>query len=497
MGALEQELVSYAAQKGAMLDKEALALILQNDNPMQLIDELSRENIFLSPKLVEEYLLKSETKLGDMEVSPALPPSPLPLHSSENFRILNELDVTGKSYSEGKVGDFVRFFQDKFLFIESELKQRVNFQPKQIENISRAPKGREVQFVAMLQDKKLSKNNHWILNLEDMHSAVTVLALANDPNVHEFAATLIPDEVVGVKAVKGNGDLLIVKELFRPEMPQRMAKACAADANLAVLSDLHVGSKLFFEKEFSNFISWFNGQYGSEADQELAEKTKYVIIAGDNIAGLGVYPGQFEDLAIKDVYEQYKALEEFLLQIPSSIHVFVCPGQHDAVRWADPQPAISKEFVPRLYERENFHLIGSPSWIEIEGLKVLVYHGGALHDFYNQVAGFTPSKPQEVAVELLKRRDLACGFGIKQPYVPEKKNYMLVRELPDLYIGGDQHHVGYAQYRGCTILNGATFEGITKYQIERGIKATPCIVPVINLKSRQISEMHYLQEEKQ
>ncbi len=496
MGALETELVQFAAQKGAMLDKTALSLILQHSDPFQVVEQLSHENLFLTQQLVEDFLLKSETKLGNIQQLQVLALSKNDTPGIANFRLLHELDVSGKSYSEGKVADFVRFFQDKFLFLESELKKRVNFSPKPIEAIAKAPKGRQVQFIAMLQEKRLSKNNHWILNLEDLNSSITALALANDPKMHEMARTLIPDEVIGVKAVKGGGDLLIVKEILRPEMPQRAPKTAERDVNLAVISDLHVGSKLFYEKEFSNFLAWINGQYGSEADKRLAEKTGYLIIAGDTIAGLGVYPDQYNDLNIKDVYEQYRALEAFLLQIPDRVQVFICPGQHDAVRWADPQPAIAKEYVPRLFEKENFHFIGSPGWIEIEGLKVVVYHGGSLHDFYTQVSGFNASKPQEVIVELLKRRDLSCGYGIKQPYVPEKKNYLVIRELPDIYIGGDQHHIGYAQYRGCTIINSSTFEAVSKYQIERGIKATPCIVPVLNLKTRQISEMHYLQGEK-
>ena len=41
-----------------------------------------------------------------------------------------------------------------------------------------------------------------------------------------------------------------------------------------------------------------------------------------------------------------------------------CPGQHDAVRRADPQPAVGKEYTKDLLGYKNIHFIGSPSWFE-------------------------------------------------------------------------------------------------------------------------------------
>jgi DNA polymerase II small subunit/DNA polymerase delta subunit B len=39
------------------------------------------------------------------------------------------------------------------------------------------------------------------------------------------------------------------------------------------------------------------------------------------------------------------------------------PGQHDAVRVAEPQPLISKKYAPELYEIENLVLVTILLWL--------------------------------------------------------------------------------------------------------------------------------------
>jgi hypothetical protein len=168
-----------------------------------------------------------------------------------------------------------------------------------------------------------------------------------------------------------------------------------------------------------------------------------------------------------------------------------CPGQHDATRRAEPQPAIPKEFVPRLYAQRNFHFISSPSWVETEGLKNLVYHGPSIHDLISSVSFLDMNKPQEAMIELLKKRDLMPKYGGRNPYVPERKDYMVIKEVPDLVWIGDMHHNGYATYRGTTVINGGCWESQTEFEKKIGHNPTPGRFPMINLKTRQISEIYF------
>jgi len=93
---------------------------------------------------------------------------------------------------------------------------------------------------------------------------------------------------------------------------------------------------------------------------------------------------------------------------------------------------------------------------------------------------------------VLKKRDLSTGFGQRQPYVPERKDFMLIREEPDFYFAGDMHHKGYAQYRGCLCVNAGCWQSQTDYQIRQGHIPTPGIAIDINLKTRKLTENSFM-----
>ena len=62
-------------------------------------------------------------------------------------------------------------------------------------------------------------------------------------------------------------------------------------------------------------------------------------------------------------------------QIPKRIQVFVIPGNHDPGRRALPQPSIPKNDAENLYTWKNFTMLGNPSYIKVNGVKILMYHG--------------------------------------------------------------------------------------------------------------------------
>src|SRR5207245_1127026 len=64
-----------------------------------------------------------------------------------------------------------------------------------------------------------------------------------------------------------------------------------------------------------------------------------VVVIGDGVDGIGVYPRQDEELAIEDIYGQYEALARMIAALPDRLTVIMLPGNHDAVRPAEPQPA--------------------------------------------------------------------------------------------------------------------------------------------------------------
>jgi DNA polymerase II small subunit len=79
--------------------------------------------------------------------------------------------------------------------------------------------------------------------------------------------------------------------------------------------------------------------------------------------------------------------------------------------------------------------------------------------------------------------------------IPEKKDYMLIREIPDIFISADVHHNGFKQYKGTILLNGGCWQKQTEYQLKQGHVPTPCIVPQLSLDSLKLTEHHFTQGE--
>lgn len=408
--------------------------------------------------------------------------------SSAEFRVMEEYDITGKSTSEGKMKDFLAYFRDKYAFLSGLLLYRQGFSPKPIDRLKGMQKYAEFDTIGMVVERWVSKAGNITIEMDSPEGRFIAIVSKDDQQLTREAQKILADDVIGIKGKKFTDEMLIAKALLWPDLMQRHPMAAERDLSACLISDVHVGSRLFMEKEFTRFLSWLNGNSASEKEAERAGKIKYLFVAGDNVDGVGIYPEQYEELAIKDIYRQYERFGELMSEVPEHIEIFVCPGQHDAVRRADPQPAIPQEYVKNLSGVGNIHFIGSPGWVEIEGLKCLVYHGGSFHDMYAATKHLSVKEPEKAMVELLRRRDLSTGFGLNQPYVPERRDFMVIREEPDYYFGGDMHHKGHTQYRGCMAVNAGCWQGRTEFQVREGHIPTPGIAIDINLRTRRLTE---------
>ena len=491
-----QEIFDFIEAKGMVASKEAAQLLATRENWREILEELALEgNFFLEQGTLEKKLAR--TKMSQAVEKVEVKRAGFTAQARDrapNFHIMEEYDVTGKSSSEGTVADFLKLFRSKFELLSTMLRARHNLSPIEINKMNTRPDNQQIDVIGMVNRKWTTKKGHFAYEIEDMGGKCIALFLSSEKEMVKKAEHIIEDNVIGVKGVK-KGELIIVKEVYWPDLPIRPVKLLNEEVLVGAISDMHIGSKLFYEEQFIRFLDYINGKNLSPAQQERVGKIQYLFVTGDTVAGIGVYPNQYDDLVIKDIYAQYARCEELLLQIPDYIQVFICPGQHDvSVRRAEPQPAIPKEFFPELSKRRNFHFISSPSWVEIEGLKNMVYHGPSIHDLISSVSFLEMTKPQEGMVELLKKRDLMPKYGGKNPYVPEGKDYMVIKEEPDLVWIGDMHHVGYATYRGATVISSGCWEGQTDFQKKVGHVPTPCLFSVINLKDRKITETHFMRE---
>jgi len=411
-------------------------------------------------------------------------------NAEPNIRLFKDREVTRKSRCTGKIEDFVVHFNDRFTQMKGLLAGRRSDYPV-VDRLNRAAargQREKMRLIGMVYEKRTTKNGHVLIELEDETGSVTGLVSKNS-RILGVSAGLLDDEVVALDGFF-NGDLFIIDDIVWPDVPIRDPKRAEADLNIGFLSDLHVGSKYFLQHQFQHFLEFLNGK-GSPEEQEVAGKIKYLFIAGDLVDGIGVYPTQEKQLVTKDIYQQYKAMGEFLQQIPDHIHVIVAPGNHDAVRTAEPQPALFDEFAQGLENKDNMHLVGNPAWFEVEGLKVLMYHGTSLDSLIasmNKPEGYI--HPEQMGIELMKRRHLAPTYGDK-PLVPEHRDYMVVGEAPDIFHFGHVHKNGYADYRGTFVINAGTWQDTTDYQKRIGHVPSPCLFPVYNVASGSLRVLDF------
>jgi len=398
-------------------------------------------------------------------------------------------DPTEKVGSSGTVKDFAEYFRDRFEKLSRILRQRLDAKDAtSIKNALKASLNERVKIIAMVLEKRESKNKIF-LQIDDIESSATLLAspeTGKTSKVFETAQRIPLDQVLCVEAIRGRGDLFIAEKLVLPDIPERRIPLADKPVQAVLLSDIHVGSKTFLEKTFSKLILWLNGKVGNSNQVEIASQVKYVVIAGDLVDGVGVYPHQDEDLIVDDVYGQYRLAAKYLEQIPDYIEVVLAPGNHDPVRQALPQPAVAKEYAEPVYEAREIVSVGNPAELKLHGVHLLVYHGRSLDDIIATVPNMSFDTPQEAMKFQLKCRHLAPEYGKRTSIAPERKDYLVVEHPPDVFQSGHIHVAKHDSYRGTLVVNCGTWQAQTEYQKKMGLKPTPGILPVLNLQTMQI-----------
>ncbi len=470
---MDSKIIEYAKTKNIIITENALRC-LNISNYKKIINKLcENKKVFVNMDDVKQ-IINEEITEDDYCLD-------------KDFQILEEYDVTNKNLSQGKVEDFLNLFLDKYDVLSKIIKQRDGISYIPIEDARKLSKNKEVDIIGMVLNKRLTKNENLFFTVDDPTGKINVIVTQNDEKLFSEAKEVLLDNVVGFRCVVIGKDVLIAREIIFPDMKVENNKRTSKlknDKYLVVLGDLHLGSKLFLEKEFNDFIDWINKK--NNEDLEIVNKIKYIVVAGDVVDGIGIYPAQFDELSEPDIFKQYKLFEDYMLMIPKDIEIFIIPGNHDAVRRSDPQPALPESLIPRLYKEKNIHLLGSPSWVVFDGLKTLIYHGYSLHGIYATINSAKMDKPDTAMKEILKRRDIMPSYGNRQIFAPIEKNFLVIKEEPDIYIGADVHHHAYSKYKGCHLLCTSTWQSTTKFQISVGHTPTVCKVLLFNLKTEKV-----------
>lgn len=445
-----------------------------------------------------EYLREleqaSEPLPEQVEVAPRRKAKTLAQEYEPEIRIRDEKDITRKSYSEGNLEGFLSYFRDRYERLSKILRERNHMRDSYtVEWIKNKGVG-EVQIIGMVNGKRTSKKGHVILELEDYSGTIPCIILNKDKELTELSKEIVLDEVLGITGnVSKNNEIIIVKDLIFPDLPiNREPKHSLDPLALAIISDIHIGSSKFLDGVFLKFIKWLRGEIGNAKQRALAEKVKYLIVGGDIVDGVGIYPGQENELTIKDIHAQYEQFSSFLNSVPEYMEIIVLPGNHDAVRQAEPQPAITEEFAPGLYEDPRIRMVGNPCYANIHGVDVLSYHGRSLDDMISTIPNLSYSQPAKAMLALIKKRHLTPIYGGKVPLAPESLDYMLIEEVPDIFHLGHVHTVGVECYRGATLINSGTFQEQTSFQRKMNMRPDPGRIPIVDLKEGKTTIMRFM-----
>ena len=427
------------------------------------------------------------------EISPAPRPHGLSHYSIDDFPMLAKdidseievhFDITGNSVTEGKLSDIKSFFNSRLsqirnLMIEGRaLPRRPISNAEAYRNRQRYTSNEyEITIVGLVSEPRWAKSGNLMFLLED--ETTQIQCLLKPPTganpLHAALDGLMNDDVVGVSGffIGDRTDLFIISNIHLPPLPRRAKNTANIDESVsaAFLSDVHVGSKTFLEPQWEKMINWFK-------TNPLAKTIKYFVLSGDGVDGVGIYPGQDRHLAITDLFKQYGALANLLSDLPDWVDVIILPGNHDAVRPAEPQPALDPE-VQQDYSDAVF--VGNPCDFSLHGVRILSYHGKSIDDFVAGLRSVTYAKPEMAMRSMLERRHLAPSWGGKTPLSPEPEDSMVIGTIPDIFVTGHVHGQYVGDHKGTTIVHSSTWQDQTDYQRMLGFQPKPCILTVINL----------------
>jgi DNA polymerase II small subunit len=402
-------------------------------------------------------------------------------------------DITGNSTCEGTTSDFTKLFVNRYNSLRKILKnQRRELATVIPINLIRKRDVKEINIVGIVKDVRTTTNGHRLIELEDETGIATCIALKADHETLNLANEVVLDEIIGIKGqLSKNRDLIVIKNIVNPDISMQNSRHKAeVPLYAAFLSDIHVGSKQFMVDEWQSFLRWINGQMGNSRQKDVAGKIKYLIIPGDVVDGIGIYPDQDKELSIVDVYRQYEALAEQLRLIPDHITMIMQPGNHDAVRPAEPQPTFEKE-IQALFSGMNIKFVGNPCYFSIHGVEILSYHGQSLLDYATNIQHLKYNEPVEIMKVMLRKHHLAPTYGGYTPLAPEHIDYMVIDRIPDIFVTGHVHLAQISDYRGVTLINASSWQAQTSYQKMLNFVPDSAKMPIVDLKSGIVTMMDF------
>ena len=458
--------LKYALSKGFQIHPDAFKILEKIDSKeleviiKRVVREKAKQNLFLINQ--NDLKMFVDTQI-DEEVD-------------DKHEILS--DPTKKITSAEGINGFGALFSSRYSKLLKIISERAQAKRLiQIETVKAGKPKDEVFVGGLLMDRKIDRDVTR-LTIDDPSGSLETLVFNKE--LQAVANSLLVDQFVMETITTGKNGGFVTKELVIPDVPDHITNRSKTETYAVLISDLHVGSKHFMEKEFSEFVSWL------ASPDPVAMKVRFVLVCGDVVDGVGIFPNQDKELLLVDVGQQMTKAAEMLEKIPKHIKVFIIPGNHDPGRRALPQPAIPEKHNLDLWNRENFFMLGNPSMVSLNGVKVLMFHGQSLDDVVGTTPGLSYSQPAKAMRALLKARHLSPIYGKRTPIAPETEDMMVIDAIPDIFHSGHIHVLDLDMYKGTLIVNSGAWQTQTSYQAGIGITPTPGIAVIVNLATLKV-----------
>jgi DNA polymerase II small subunit len=405
-----------------------------------------------------ESIMKAKTKqrgkhfvIGSKDVKPFL-------HTNTDQRVAEEIvpdfrvvfDPTGIIGPTVDTSGYVEMFRSRIEKMSSIIRSRPDFfQIEKLNAIKTPTSNKKVlaKVVGLVVSKKVT-GDYTSLTLEDDSGYLRLMC--TDEAMRKVEDVLI-DEFVLVE-VESLPRGYYARNVYHPDLPERVKRTSAKKIYAVFASDLHVGSADFDEAAFLKLIDWMNGDFG---ELEIVSRVGYLILNGDLVANPLSRDGHLNQMGVGAYYDM---LADYLNRIKRPIKIFIVPGETDASRMALPQPAIIRKYAKRLYEMKDVLMLGNPSMISLDGVMVLLYHGQGLDDVFRQLQSTTSSKPSTGIRALLRARHLAPTYGGLTLLAPEREDLLIVDQVPDIVHCGHTGVPDEDTYRGTLLLSTPSWD---------------------------------------
>lgn len=432
----------------------------------------------ISPEQIVAYLTRKRSR------APVAVPGQVPVPVE---RAVPGIDIIRSYPEQGWTADhrdFLPYFLDRYERLSTLIKKRLKCVP--IRAVRSGQEGEETSVAGIISAIAKTAKGNLRVELEDPSGNIPVILQSHEE--------LVPDEVIGVTGFVSSGGLFIATKVTFPDVPLPAPTAQssltadeaggerAAPVSAVFISDLHVGSTTFLHEAWASFMRWLR-------ENTSALNIAYLVVAGDMVDGIGVYPGQDKDLELTDIEAQYRTASSCFEALPGRVQLVVAPGNHDAVRTAEPQPPLP-ERARKLFP-EHTCFTSNPAYIRIGGRQVLIYHGQSYDDFVNAVSRLSYAKPADVMIEMLRRRHLAPVYGNGVSIVPHGADYGVIDPVPDILQCGHAHTVGLAKHRQVLLINSGTWQAQTPYQKKRDITPVAGCATVVELTTLKVKVLDF------